>query len=66
MRVMIPFLQLGETAEDVVPPIVLRVDWQVLTLYVGVVAVLLVVSVVWATRRVSARRMSEVLREVER
>ena len=66
MRTMIPFLQLGETAEDIEPSIVLSVDVQLLGLYVAVVTGLMIVSVVWATRRVSARRMSEVLREVER
>ena len=30
------------------------------------VVVLLILSVLWATRRVSTRRMSEVLREVDR
>jgi hypothetical protein len=38
----------------------------VLLAYIGVVSILLVFSVIWATRKVSARRMSEVLREVER
>ena len=66
MRTMIPFLQLGETAEDIEPSIVLAVDTGVLGLYVAVVAGLMIASVIWATRRVSARRMSEVLREVER
>jgi hypothetical protein len=66
MRTMIPFLQLGETAEDIEPPIVLAIDTATLGLYVAVVAALMIVSVIWATRRVSARRMSEVLREVER
>jgi FtsX-like permease family len=64
--VMIPFLQLGETAEVVEPPIALIVPWSSLLIYVGIVGVLLVLSVLWATRRVSVRRMSEVLREVER
>ena|GEM_PF-1184673 len=63
---MIPFLQLGETAEVVEPPIRLAAPWPSLGVYVGVVGVLLILSVVWATRRVSVRRMSEVLREVER
>ncbi len=66
MRTMIPFLQLGETAEDIEPSIVLSVDTQILGLYVAVVTGLMIMSVIWATRRVSARRMSEVLREVER
>lgn len=66
MWAMLPFLQLGETATDIEPPILISVDWGVLLAYIGVVSGLLVLSVVWATRRVSARRMSEVLREVER
>ncbi|HEX9854101.1 MAG TPA: FtsX-like permease family protein [Acidimicrobiia bacterium] len=66
MKAMLPFLQLGETAEDIVPPIILSIDWIVLLGYVAFVGALLIVSVVWATRRVSVRRMSEVLREVER
>jgi hypothetical protein len=64
--IMIPFLQLGETATEIEPPVVLSVDWSTLWLYVAAVALMLIASVVWATRRVSARRMSEVLREVER
>ena len=63
---MLPFLQLGETAEVVEPPIRLTAPWPSLAGYVAIVGVLLIVSVVWSTRRVSARRMSEVLREVER
>ncbi len=66
MWAMLPFLQLGETATDIEPPILISVNWAVLLAYIGVVSVLLVFSVVWATRKVSARRMSEVLREVER
>ena len=66
MWAMLPFLQLGETATDIEPPIVISVNWAVLLAYIGVVSVMLVLSVIWATRRVSARRMSEVLREVER
>lgn len=66
MRAMIPFLQLGETARDIEPPVLLSVDWGTLGLYVALVGLMLIFSVVWATRRVSARRMSEVLREVER
>lgn len=64
--VMLPFLQLGETAEVVEPPITLEIPATPLLLYVAVVGVLLVLSVLWATRRVSVRKMSEVLREVER
>ena len=64
--VMLPFLQLGETAEVVDPSILLNIPQTQLFGYVGVVGVLLIVSVLWATRRVSTRRMSEVLREVER
>ncbi len=63
---MLPFLQLGETAEVVEPPIRLAIPWVALAGYVAIVGALLIVSVVWSTRRVSARRMSEVLREVER
>jgi ABC-type antimicrobial peptide transport system permease subunit len=63
---MIGFLQLGETAQLIEPSIVLAVPWSVLLVYVGVVGLMLILSVIWATRRVSARRMSEVLREVER
>lgn len=66
MWAMLPFLQLGETATDIEPPILISVNWGVLLAYIGLVSVMLVLSVVWATRRVSARRMSEVLREVER
>jgi ABC-type lipoprotein release transport system permease subunit len=66
MWTMIGFLQLGETAQLIEPEIVLAVPWNVLLVYIGVVGLMLIVSVVWATRRVSARRMSEVLREVER
>ena len=65
MWAMLPFLQLGETGTDIEPPILISVNWAVLLAYIGIVSVLLVFSVVWATRRVSARRMSEVLREVE-
>jgi hypothetical protein len=64
--IMIPFLQLGETAREIEPSVVLSVDWTTLWLYVAIVALMLIASVLWATRRVSARRMSEVLREVER
>ncbi len=63
---MLPFFQLGETALEIEPAVLLDVPWPVLTGYVLVVGMLMVASVVWATRRVSARRMSEVLREVER
>ena len=66
MWTMIPFLQLGEAAEVVEPPIQLAVPWSSLLLYIALVGGLLILSVVWSTRRVSARRMSEVLREVER
>ncbi len=66
MWTMIPFLQLGEAARVVEPPIRLTVPWTSLVGYIALVAALLIVSVVWSTRRVSARRMSEVLREVER
>ncbi len=66
MRLMIPFLQLGEEAEDLIPPAVMQIPSGRLVLYLAVVAALLIVSVVWSTRSVSARRLSEVLREVER
>ena len=66
MWAMLPFLQLGETATDIEPPILISVNWAVLLAYIGVVSIMLVFSVIWATRRVSARRMSEVLREVDR
>ena len=66
MRLMIPFLQLGEEAEDLVPAAIMQVPSGRLVLYLGVVAMLLVLSVLWSTRSVSARRLSEVLREVER
>jgi hypothetical protein len=65
MWAMLPFLQLGETATDIEPPVLISVNWAVLLAYIGIVSILLVFSVVWATRRVSAKRMSEVLREVE-
>lgn len=64
--VMLPFFQLGEAAEIVDPPILLDIPRAQLLGYVGVVGVLLIISVLWATRRVTTRRMSEVLREVER
>jgi hypothetical protein len=66
MRLMLPFLQLGEEAEDLVPPALMQVAPGRLALYLSVVAALLIVSVLWSTRTVSARRLSEVLREVER
>jgi ABC-type lipoprotein release transport system permease subunit len=64
--IMIPCLQLGETATEIEPAVGLSVDWSTRWLFVAAVALMLIASVVWATRRVSARRMSEVLREVER
>ncbi|HSJ70546.1 MAG TPA: ABC transporter permease [Acidimicrobiia bacterium] len=64
--IMLPFFQLGETADEIVPSILLAVPrWQ-LAGYIAIVATLLIASVLWATRRVSVRRMSEVLREVDR
>lgn len=66
MRLMLPFLQLGEGATDLVPPALMQVAPGRLGLYLAVVAVLLIVSVLWSTRSVSARRLSEVLREVDR
>jgi ABC-type antimicrobial peptide transport system permease subunit len=66
MRLMIPFLQLGEEAEELLPPVIMQLSFSQLGIYLGIVAGLLVVSVLWSTRSVSARRLSEVLREVER
>jgi hypothetical protein len=66
MRLMIPFLQLGEEAEELLPPVIMQLSFSQLGVYLGIVAGLLVVSVLWSTRSVSARRLSEVLREVER
>ncbi len=66
MRLMLPFLQLGETTEELVPSVVLKIDPLVLGLYLAAVSSLVVISVVWSTRNVSVRRLSEVLREVER
>jgi hypothetical protein len=66
MRLMIPFLQLGEEAENLVPPAIMQIAGGRLALYLAVVASLLIVSVLASTRSVSARRLSEVLREVER
>ena len=66
MRLMVPFLQLGEEAVELVPPAVMEVSPARLGIYLLIVAGLLVVSVLWSTRSVSARRLSEVLREVER
>ncbi len=64
--VMLPFFQLGETATEIVPEILLTVPTPQLFAYIAVVGLLLIASVLWATRRVSTRKMSEVLREVER
>ncbi len=64
--IMLPFFQLGETATEIVPPILLAVPGWQLAAYIAIVGVLLIISVLWATRRVSVRRMSEVLREVDR
>ncbi|HSG80330.1 MAG TPA: ABC transporter permease [Acidimicrobiia bacterium] len=66
MRLMIPFLQLGEDAGELLPPAIMQVSYPTLGLYLAVVTALLVTSVLWSTRSVSARRLSEVLREVER
>ncbi len=66
MRLLVPFLQLGESAEDLVPSVILVLRPATLAAYLGVVAVLVVGSVLWSTRSVSARRLSEVLREVDR
>ncbi|MEN8235709.1 MAG: ABC transporter permease, partial [Actinomycetota bacterium] len=64
--VMLPFLQLGETAEEIVPEILIDVPAIGLSLFSAIVGLMLIASVVWATRRVSVRKMSEVLREVDR
>jgi hypothetical protein len=64
--VMLPFFQLGESASVIEPSIVLSIPVIQLVAYVAFVGVLLIFSVMWATRRVSTRRMSEILREVER
>ena len=66
MRLMIPFLQLGEDAVELQPPALMVINGPTLGLYLAVVTTLLVGSVLWSTRSVSARRLSEVLREVER
>jgi hypothetical protein len=66
MRLMLPFLQLGEGGAELVPPALMQLDWVRLATYLGVVALVLVVAVLWSTRNVSARQLSEVLREVER
>jgi hypothetical protein len=65
MRLMIPFLQLGEEGADLIPPALLHLSYGRLGIYLAVVALMLVASVLWITRSVSARRLSEVLREVE-
>jgi hypothetical protein len=65
MRLMIPFLQLGEEGADLVPPALLQVPMGRLAIYLGVVGALLMISVLFITRSVSARKLSEVLREVE-
>lgn len=66
MRLMIPFLQLGEGATAIVPAATMQVAMGRLGIYLTIVAGLLVFSVLASTRSVSARRLSEVLREVER
>jgi hypothetical protein len=66
VMVMLPFLQLGETAAVIEPQILISIPTAQLVAYIAVLLVLLIVSVLWATRRVSVRRMSEVLREGER
>ncbi len=66
VMIMLPFFQLGETTDVIVPSILLSIPMWQLVAYVTIVTVLLIVSVLWATRRVSVRRMSEVLREVDR
>ena len=64
--IMLPFLQLGESGADIVPSILISVPWPQLGAYVLIVGGLLIISVVWATRRVSTKPMAQVLREVER
>ncbi|HUG75042.1 MAG TPA: ABC transporter permease, partial [Acidimicrobiia bacterium] len=66
MRLMIPFLQLGEGARAILPAATMEVAMGRLGIYLAIVAGLLVISVLASTRSVSARRLSEVLREVER
>ena len=66
MRLMLPFLQLGEGGAALLPPALMQLDWVRLAAYLGVVALVLVIAVLWSTRNVSARQLSEVLREVER
>jgi hypothetical protein len=66
MRLVLPFVQLGESAEEIDPPALLVVDPAVLGAYLAGLGLLLIASVAWASRRVSARDLSEVLREVER
>jgi len=66
MRLMLPFLQLGEGGAELLPPALMQMDWVRLAVYLGVVAAVLVAAVLWSTRNVSARQLSEVLREVER
>jgi hypothetical protein len=66
MRLMLPFLQLGEGGAEMLPPALMQLDWVRLAIYLGVVALVLVAAVLWSTRNVSARQLSEVLREVER
>ena len=63
---MIPFLQVGETAEEIIPPILLEIPVATLAVFSAMLGAMLIVSVVWATRRVSTGKMSEVLREVDR
>ena len=64
--VMLPFFQLGESARGIQPSIVLAIPTTQLVAYVVFVGILLILSVIWATRRVSTRKMSEILRELER
>ena len=66
VAVMLPFLQLGETAAIIEPQILISIPTAQLMAYIAVLGLMLIVSVLWATRRVSVRRMSEVLREGER
>lgn len=66
VAVMLPFLQLGETADEIHPSVLIEVPAVQLLAYLAVVGTLLILSVLWATRRVSLTKMSEVLREVER
>ena len=55
-----------ETADEIVPSILLDIPVGALAAFSAVLGLMLIVSVVWATRRVSAGKMIEVLRKVDR